>query len=88
MLINKASRNPNTFNIKDLQSRIEGMVGSYRKYDKEEVQHLMDAFFSTENRTYKPRFLSEMNDLSFVQKVSKNEFEKTLSNIPFDVNMK
>ncbi|CAI2383697.1 unnamed protein product [Moneuplotes crassus] len=84
----KSAKSANSITANDIQEKIEEMVGSFRKYEKEEEQSLIDAFFSDDNRTYKPRFLSEMNDLSFVKWVSKNEFEKTLSNIPMDVNMK
>lgn len=84
----KIIKNSNTLNSSDFQRRIEEMVGTYRKYDKESIQELIDSFFTPENQNYKPRFLSEMNDLSFVEKVSKNEFEKTMANIPFDINMK
>ena len=77
-----------TLNVRDFQGRIEELVGKYRQYDKDENQALIDSFFSTENSNNKIRFLNEMTDLAHVGKITKNEFEKTLGNIPFDINLK
>ncbi|CAI2382407.1 unnamed protein product [Moneuplotes crassus] len=82
------STSSETLNANELQRKIEEIVGSYRIYGKEEERNLIDAFFTVENRKYTPRFLNEMVDLSYIEKVSIKDFENTLSRIPFNLNMK
>lgn len=77
-----------TLSKDDIQSRIESLVGKYRKYGKQDIQMLIENFFSPQNECYRSRFLNEMNDLIHVERVSLNEFEQTVAKINIDINLK
>ena len=83
-LQNKSSN----LSCQEIMNKIESVVGKYRKYSANDIQELIESFYSPQNDWYRSRFITEMDDLIHAEKVSKNEFEKTVTNLNLDINIK
>ena len=73
---------------KSLFDELKKVVGNYIKYDSEDFQKLVGCFMLPENQAHKSRFMNEMVDLTHVENITRNEFDKTMSQISMDINLK
>ena len=77
-----------TSNSSDIMNRIDELLGKYRRYGTDEVEKLYESIFSQENSSKLNRLINELEDLSHVNYLTKNEVERTISEINLNINIK
>ena len=69
-------------------NRVDELIGKYRRYGTGEIDKLYASTLQDSNTTNLNRLISELEDLSEVKNLTKNEIERTISSINMDINIK